>query len=127
MESKAQSNYSDRDYKKSPYWINMMDDPNANYFEALKAYSLYFESHSLPKDEDEIIGMRSADEQEKKHKLEWLKHLFTNRKEVSEQELAFAVKKFKFWCINTEPWVQDDGSILSADKRLEILKNIRKQ
>jgi hypothetical protein len=118
--------HSDKEYQRNPYWMSMLDDPNANYFETVKAYTLYFEAHPMPKEEDDIIGMKGATETEKKHKGEWLRHLFSGKKEVSEQELAFAIKKYKFWCINVTPWVQDDGSILSAEQRLEILSKIRK-
>ncbi len=32
-----------RDYASSPYWINMMQDPNANFFEVQKAFYTYWE------------------------------------------------------------------------------------
>jgi hypothetical protein len=122
----AQKIYSEKSYTKNPHWIEMMDDTLSNYFEIQKAYDLYFSKHEIPHEEDEIIGMRSANEEEKKSKESWLRRLFQNRRKMDESELAFAVKKFKHWKLLTEPWVQEDGSVLYPNQRQQILDSIRR-
>lgn len=120
----AQKTYSDRVYTKNPMWIEMMEDTLSNYNEIQKAFDLYFTKHDLPTEEDEIIGMRSANEEEKKSKESWLKRLFSRSRTMDESELAFAVKKYKHWKLLTEPWVQEDGSILYPSERRKILESI---
>jgi len=122
----AQKTYSEKSYLKNPHWIEMMEDTLANYNEIQKAFGLYFEKHELPKEEDEIIGMRSADEEEKKSKESWLKRVFSKSRSMDENELAFAVKKYKHWLLMTEPWVQVDGRILYPNERKKILDSIRR-
>lgn len=122
----AQKTYSDRAYCKNPHWIEMMDDTLSNFNEVQHAFDLYFSKHELPKEEDEIIGMRSANEEEKKEKESWLKRLFGRSRNMDEAKLAFAVKKFKHWVLLTEPWVQEDGRILYPYERKQILDSIRR-
>ncbi len=122
----AQKTYSDRAYSRNPLWIEMMDDTLSNFNEVQHAYDLYFTKHELPKEEDEIIGMRSANEEEKKSKESWLKRLFSRTRTMDEAELAFSVKKFKHWVLLTEPWVQEDGRILYPYERQQVLDSIRR-
>lgn len=37
----------DKDYKSYPYWIDMMKDPNANFFETQKAFNEYWEGREV--------------------------------------------------------------------------------
>ncbi len=43
------SQESSRDYKAYPYWIEMMQDPNANFFETQKAFYEYWEDREQTK------------------------------------------------------------------------------
>lgn len=122
----AQKKYAEKAYTKNPYWIEMMEDTLSNYLEIQKAYDLYFSKHELPLEEDDIIGMRSATEEQKASKGSWLRQLFGGRRILDEAQLAFAVKRYKHWKILTEPWVQEDGSILYPYQRLQILNSIRR-
>ncbi|HLN53230.1 MAG TPA: T9SS type A sorting domain-containing protein [Lentimicrobium sp.] len=36
-----------RDYKSYPYWIEMMEDPNANFFETQKAFNEYWDGREV--------------------------------------------------------------------------------
>ncbi|HLO92530.1 MAG TPA: PKD domain-containing protein [Lentimicrobium sp.] len=38
-----------KDYKSYPYWIDMMQDPNANFFETQKAFYQYWEGKEITK------------------------------------------------------------------------------
>ena len=62
-----------------------------------------------------------------------LKNNFVNKlfkaKELKEQQeereleaLAFEIKKFRRWLIQTEPYIHDDGSIMSTEEKLALYK-----
>jgi hypothetical protein len=105
-------------YAKRPVWIGMMND-STNYFEALKAFETYWKFHPKPKEEDEIIG-----EHRKKEKL-GRKEERAEEKQEESNKLTFQYKRFKWWQMKVEPWVQEDGSILSKEKQQEIEKKLR--
>ncbi len=109
---------SSKNYAKHPVWITMMND-SVNYFEALKAFNTYWKSRPKPSEEDEIIG-----EHRKKEKMGWKAERAEERQEASNK-LAFQYKRFKWWQMKVEPWVQDDGSILSKEKQQEIERKLR--
>lgn len=45
--STAKSQTTNKDYKSYPYWIDMMQDPNANFFETQKAFYDYWEGKEI--------------------------------------------------------------------------------
>lgn len=101
----------------------MMDDPNANYFEVLKAYDAFWKNRKMPLEEDDIIG-QSFQKGKKGLISNWLKFR-EEREEEEAMKYKFDVKKFRFWQIKTEPYVREDGSIMTADERLELWRNER--
>ncbi|MES2762679.1 MAG: hypothetical protein V4677_10740 [Bacteroidota bacterium] len=106
-------------YSKKPYWIEMMNDPKANYFETVKAYDQFWEKRKQPKEEDEIIGQSKTAESKRSFLSRW----FKSKEERDEEEIkkyALDVKKYKHWKLKTEPYVQEDGTILDADARLKL-------
>lgn len=109
----AQSKAKAPDYSKKPYWIEMIKDPNVNYFEAVKAYDTFWKGKEKPADEDALIG-QEKDAKNKKKK----------REEMEEKELyrkyALECKKFEHWKKMVKPYVQADGRILSKDEQLKI-------
>ena len=107
-----------KNYTKYPVWIGMMND-SANYLEAVKAFNQYWSKHPKPTEEDEVIG-----EHRKKEKMGWKAERAEERQEESNK-LAFQYKRFKWWQMKVEPWVQDDGSILSKEKQQEIERKLR--
>lgn len=120
----AQTVYSEKEYKKHPLWIKLMDDTLSNYLETEKAFSLYFTVHELPHEEDEIIGMRSAEEMEKQNRESWLLRLFKKKRDLSETELAFAIKRYRHWTLMVAPWIQEDGRILYPSQRKTVVESI---
>jgi hypothetical protein len=104
-------------YKKKPVWKDMLDDPNANFFEVQKAFQLFWEGKELPLEEDEIIG-------EKRNLKNNLINRTFNARELKEQAereaLLFDCKKYRWWLKKTEPYIHDDGSIMSYEERLEL-------
>jgi len=106
-------------YAKHPYWIEMMNDPKANYFETTKAFEEFWAKRKQPKEEDEVIGQSKTAE----GKRSFLQRWFKSKEEREEEEIrkyTLDVKKFKYWKRKVEPYVQEDGSILDTDARLKI-------
>ena len=119
---KAQPGTS-KDYKKYPYWKDMMDDPTTNFFEIQKAFNLFWEGKKMPMEEKDIMN-----EQEEKLKNNFVNKVFKSKELKEQQEqlaleaLAFDVKRYRRWLIQTEPYIHDDGSIMSAEERLELCR-----
>lgn len=101
-------------YATHPVWIDMMDDPNVNYYEAVKAFNLFWQNRELPVEEHELF---TASEKEQKN--------VTAKKAAQKgdtQEYAFQYKKFKHWQERSLPFVKPDSTVMSAKERLEIWK-----
>lgn len=106
-------------YHSTPVWKEMIADTNANYFEVQKAFELFWEGKELPTEEDEIIGEKRK-----------LKNNFINRTfnatelkaQLLKEELAFDYKKYRWWLMKTEPYVKEDGSIMTPSERLQLWK-----
>jgi hypothetical protein len=107
-------------YSKRPYWIEMIKDPNVNYFEAVKAYDEFWKNRKKPETENDVIGEKKTGES--KHRL------FKSRKERAEEEskkYILEVKKFEHWQLKVKPYVQDDGHILTAEEQLKVWQEQR--
>lgn len=115
----------DLNYSKHPYWIAMIDDTTANYFETIKAYDSFWKNREKPKDEEEILGMKGANEKEKKEKSNWIKRLFQNDVEKNQTMYNYQCKRYEHWKIMMEPYVQPDGSILYPYQRLQMWQKAR--
>ncbi len=110
---------SQKDYEKYPFWVAMINDSTANYFEAERSFNAWWSIRPLPVEEDEILG----NPEEFIKKEGWLDRMFKTKKEKREaesQEYAFEFKAFKQWQLRMTPWVQPDGSILTPSQRLLI-------
>jgi ribosomal protein L14E/L6E/L27E len=118
----AQSTAKKLNYSKHPYWIEMMNDPKANYFETVKAYEQFWQNKKLPLEEDDVIGQTKKEPTKKSFLSKW----FKSKEEREEEEIrkySFDIKKFKHWKLKVMPFVQEDGSILDADERLKLWQN----
>ncbi len=103
---------TDRQYAREPRFIAMLDDTLANYYEVERAFTLYFRSHVMPEGEHEEIGERREREKMPSRRA--------RRRIAAESKLRFGVKKYHFWRRQMEPYVQDDGRILTPSERLAI-------
>ena len=119
----AQEKNKHPNYSKYPYWIDMMKDPQANYFEAVKAYDDFWAKRKKPKGENEVIGQQK----EPKAKRTIFQKLFKSNKEEDTDKYALDCKKFEHWKLTVKPYVQEDGRILNADEQLKIWKQQRQQ
>lgn len=111
--------YTEKDYARSPLWIEMLDDTSANFFEVEKAFETYFKHHELPVSEHDMIG-EHAQREKKVGKKE-------QRKVEEESYLRRQVKKYHRWHEKMLPWVQPDGRILGPTERLAIWQQIKDQ
>lgn len=109
-----------------PAWVQMMNDENTNYYEAVKAFEDYFKTHTMPGEEVEEELMGGADEAKENYEREMKeenKEITTaqQRKELVEREqLSYQVKRFRNWMQEMKAFVQEDGHILSSEERVRI-------
>ena len=114
--SNAQSRgYSDKDFARNPLWISMIKDTSVNYFQAERAFKIYFEHHAKPAGENDEIGEYAKNEKypSKKEK----------RKLQEQDRMRMEVKKYERWHDRMFPYVKADGTILSPSQRLQIWKD----
>lgn len=109
-----------------PSWIMMMDDPNVNYFEAVKSFNDYWKNREKPVEEGEMF--ESVGNKEKEEAISRKKA----RLRASEPAhlYAFEYKRFIWWMREMEPFVKPDGTIKGMNERVNewrIQKQQRKQ
>ncbi|MCX6291269.1 MAG: hypothetical protein NT126_05845 [Bacteroidetes bacterium] len=111
---------------QKPAWIKMIDDPAANYFEAVKAYDAYWKHHVKPVDEEELMGEGKEAVSENEREKDKEKKL--SPAEKNEQDLLrYQCKRFENWQREVFPFVQPDGRILSQDERNKIWNDQQEQ
>lgn len=134
---------SSSDYTHNPSWVKMMSDPKVNYFEAVKAYEDFWKGKVKPTDEAEEMESRSEQdrsakltEKEKKELVrEQLKEKKLKERENKKvlttddmkqlewkREMTYQCKRFEEWKRSVLPYLQNDGSILSEEERMQIQK-----
>ncbi len=110
------------DYGKNPAWIKMIDNPQANYYETIKAFDTYFTYHKKPKDEAD--SQTEASEKENNTEIDASDNAYI--KSLSTEELnnyarlKYQVKRYENWKREMKPFVQDDGRILTNEERAAI-------
>ncbi len=109
-----QRQYTEQDYARDPVWIDMMDDTTANYFEAEKAYKIYWQHHDFPGGEHDIIGEHAEREKIPSKRKQ--------RKIQQNDKMRMAVKKYEHWHMRMLPYVQEDGRILTPSQRLALFE-----
>jgi hypothetical protein len=93
-------------------WVQMMDDPNTNYFDAVENFENFWKGKVLPKTEEEKFG--EANEEVKKEKEE------LRSQDMPAVKYFFEYKKFKHWQKDVLPYVQPNGRILTIEERMDI-------
>ncbi len=117
--AKAQKN-TPKYYKKNPVWIDMIKDPNVNYFEAVKAYDLFWKDKRKPVEEDMILNQSKGDNDSEKDKASKKALREKRREKLLNEKYGFECKKFEHWKMQVKPYVQADGSILSKEEQLKL-------
>ena len=108
-----QKTYTEKDYARNPHWISMMNTEGVNFNETVRAYDIYWQNHILPEEEaDRYIGKGG-----KENKRISKKELRDRRAGAA---MRFEIKKFEHWKIKNEPFIKENGHIMSADERLKF-------
>lgn len=109
------------DDKTNPNWILMMQDPQVNYYEAVKAFEAYWEGKIEPEEENELIteGKITSVEADS---LRNARASWTQAQRNEYENIKYQFKRFKDWKRTVFPFVQSDGRILSEQERLEIFQ-----
>lgn len=102
---------SSLNYADYPYWIDMMRDPNANYFEACKAFDDFWSNRERPAEtETEALDL-GADEQKRDEGLPF--------KNTETYQYIYAYKQFVHWRMVTANYVNlKTGYIKTSEERL---------
>lgn len=118
-------NYSATAQEKSkpPQWVTMMDDPNVNYFEAVKNFNNYWKTREKPVEEKELFG--SVGDKEKEEVISRKKKRL--RAEEPAKKYAFEYKRFLWWMREVEPFVQSDGRITGMNDRINEWRTQQQQ
>ena len=111
--------------KELPSWVAMIDNPNINYFEAIKTFDVFWKDKFIWDEEEEMFDRpnNKKEEREEEKKVERLKKELKKMSPAERQEydvLKYHYKRFKTWVRETKPFVQEDGRILSQEERISI-------
>ena len=117
-----------REWSKNPVWIEMMDNPNANYFETVAAFEAFWKNRELPEEENKILGASREDREHVETPAEHRKRKRAEKKMDKEEKeaavlrhkYAFAVKKYHHWKLVVDPYIQPDGRILTKEEQLKL-------
>ena len=118
----AQDNSREKkNYRDEPHWINMMNDPNVNYFEAVKAFETFWKDKPVPMEEEEweVAGM---------NKRKFFSNIsFRSKENRKEEESKYIVeyRQFKMWQESMQAYLRPDGTLLSMEERLALWKKLR--
>ena len=111
--------------KELPSWVAMIDNPNTNYFEAVKTFEAYWKDKFIWDEEEEMFERptNKKEEREEEKKVEQLKRTLKKMTPAERQEydvLKYHYKRFKNWAFEVKAFVQEDGRILSQEERMAI-------
>lgn len=113
------------DYTNNPAWIKMMDDPQTNYYEAVKAYDTYWKGKEKPEWEDPMmeyyegkVTLKQAKREQRKRARE-IKEM-TQQQRLEYDQMCYQCKRFEQWKRDNFPYVQEDGRILTEEERMKI-------
>ena len=120
---------SNSEYENSPKWVKMMNDPNSNFFETVKAFREFWKERELPKEPFENEEMESFEKEvglieksdSEKERLRERKKYANKLKSGKEDDYASEVRAFKGWYFSIQPWVRQDGSIIGVEERQKII------
>lgn len=115
---------------ETPKWVTMMEDPQVNFFEAVKEYDSYWLTHKKPLKEAEVFdalegkgtGKETAEDIEKMEaeRQQKLGPKLEGRALEEAEYLKYESKRFEKWMLEVKPWVQADGHILTYEERQAI-------
>ena len=108
---------TEKEYALKPHWIQMMDIEGVNFNETIKAYDVYWQHHNMPEEEGDKYNGKGVQKTQKVSKKEL-------REINAGARMRFQIKKFEHWKIKHEPFVKENGNIMTTAERLELhIKN----
>ena len=108
-----QQKLSEKDYAKNPYWITLSQIEGVNFIETVKAFEIYWQNHQMPEEDgDRYIG--KGDEKKKKVSIKEMKEI------TKATDMRFKIKKFEHWKIINEPFVKENGHIMTTEEKLKF-------
>jgi hypothetical protein len=106
-----------QDWRKDATWVKMIDDPQMNYYDAIKTYNEYWKTHPKPVEQED-----DKTELDKSGEKPTHRPIPTREEKIYEDEMAYQVKRFETWMREEKPFVQANGHILTQQERMEIWK-----
>lgn len=111
--------------KELPSWVAMIDNPNVNYFVAVKTFNDYWKGKIKPIEEMDIKDMEALTAEEKATRKNYFESL-TPSQRAEFDILQYHYKRFKQWKKEILALVQEDGRILSEAERMAIWEKQQK-
>ncbi len=108
-------------YRKNPVWVQMMNDPNTNYNEAVAAFDEFW--RGKPEPEEVMRGEREEGESERQERS-FLSRLFKSEAKEEQEILQYAeeYKRFTFWRQQNAGYVKPDGKVMSPEEQQALLE-----
>jgi hypothetical protein len=127
----AQNLSKNKLYKHKPVWIQMMNDPTANYFETIKAFREFWKEKKLPSEAGEEAGMDAFEVEvglKDANKIESKREKRREERNNKDAKMyAYEVKQFKGWVQRVKPWVKPDGTIMTLDEQQKLIDQQRNE
>lgn len=120
-----------KSYRKNPIWIQMMNDPKANYFETIKAFREFWKEKKLPCEAGEEagidafeveVGLKDPNHPESKREMRR-----EERNNKDAKKYAYEVKQFRGWVQQMRPWVKPDGTIMTLEEQQQLIDQQRNE
>jgi hypothetical protein len=114
--------------KAAPAWVKMIDDPNTNYYAAIREFESFWKGRELPIEEEEVLNEEMTGREKREHKKEVRKLGKMSPSERQEYDyLVYQYKRFINWKREVFPFVQEDGRILTEQERNAIWEQQQKE
>ena len=119
LSAKAQTKYNEAEFKTKPVWITMMDDSAVNYYQAVKAFDMYWAGRIKP-EEDAEKGKENRGEEKERRRYEKKLAKMTAAERNEFDRVNYQYKRFVNWMHEVKPYVQAGGRILTRQQRVDI-------
>ena len=119
LSAKAQTKYNEAEFKTKPVWITMMDDSAVNYYQAVKAFDMYWAGRIKP-EEDAEKGEENRREEKERRRYEKKLAKMTAAERNEFDRVNYQYKRFVNWMHEVKPYVQASGRILTRQQRVDI-------
>ncbi len=123
------------DYWTTPYWAKALDKPNANYYKACKKFDKYWAKHfpsNLTEEEYEYKTEGQKTEQEIESSIKdprpFYMKLFQSKERAIEKSSQLHVKRKRFekWRLECQPYIKEDGHIMTPEERVAVWNQFQK-